>query len=242
MEFANNRKIGDPSSTSSQLDCFNNLYYFSDRNDAIYKQEKNTRVDKTAFMTTFKNNVDNQLPNSLFSNGRPYPRQQEFKSDLVIIRPMSYYENGRDLSLFRATDDKYVDVSGTLFKNSDLRSMPIATTRRANILPLRDMKIATNEYVKAKTGMGTKIYPPRRKEINLKEINNTHSVISNDASMMRFNVQKASLISSTRSSTPYTDYSTRSTRSSTTYTAYPASSTRSSTPNLWGDIAQQIYF
>jgi len=197
MEFANNRNTGDPTSASSQLDCFNNLYYSTHRNDAIQKQENTTRVDKTKYMTFVKNNIDNQLPNSLYANGRPY--QQEFKADPVIIRPMSYYENGRNLSLFKATDNKFVDVSGTMFRNSDLRVMPVATTRPANIQPVRDMKVATNEYIKSKTGMGIRIYPPKRKEIDNDQKKHISSVVQ-DANMMRYNIQKASPASSQTSS------------------------------------------
>jgi hypothetical protein len=164
MEFANNRHLSDATSTSGQQDYWNNLYYWTARNDAIQKLENNKRVDPTQYMTYVKDNIDNQLPNSFCANGIPY--QQEFQVIPQWIRPMSYYENGRDLSLFKATNDKYIDVSGTMFKNSDLQVRPVATTRPANILPVKNVMIATNEYVKSKTGIATRIYPQKRKEID----------------------------------------------------------------------------
>ena len=187
MEFANNRNTGDSTSTSRQTDLFNNLYYFTSRNDAVQKQENATRVNKTKYMTYVQNNVDNQLPNSLYANGRPY--QQEFQSMPFVVRPMSYYENGRNLSLFRATNDRYIDVSGTMYRNADLRVTPVATTKISNILPVKDIKVATNEWVRSKTGMASRIYPQKIKEINnnqMQHLKNTENSILNE----RYNIKR----------------------------------------------------
>lgn len=113
---------GVSSGENKKINNFNMLYW-TVNNNLRYDQMAYINRPKMDLSRKGYDNIFNQLPNGLFYNGCPY--SQRFKPDMMSIKYRDYDDDGRNLSLFKNTNDKMVDVSGKLYKNSDLPIRPL---------------------------------------------------------------------------------------------------------------------
>lgn len=105
-----------------------NMLYWSINNNSRYEKMAYLQRPKLDLSRKGYDNTYNQLPNGLNYNGRPY--SQRFQPKLVSIPYRDYDDEGRNLSIFKNTNDRMVDVSGRLYKNKDLPIIPLIDSKK----------------------------------------------------------------------------------------------------------------
>jgi hypothetical protein len=106
----------------SQLNPFNMIYWSIANQNRYYNQEQTVRPRLDLSRKGYDNTL-NQLPNTLDLNVRPYGQLFQLPSVKIYNRDVEY--NGRDRTIFKQTDDVFVNVSGVIHKAKDIPKKPL---------------------------------------------------------------------------------------------------------------------
>ena len=128
---------GIQSANNTQINPFNMLYWSINNQDRYYQTANSIRY-KLDLSRKGYDNIYNQIPNGLQLNGRPYQQLFELPSIKVFYR--DYEDNGRNLNIFKNTDERMVDVSGVLYKAKDIPSKPLIDERNFQLKSLGFIK------------------------------------------------------------------------------------------------------
>jgi len=114
----NDHQTGD----ISQLNPFNLLGFTIKSQNSYYRQQQTIRPILDLSRKGYDNTL-NQLPNTLDLNLRPYSQLFQLPATKIFNRDVEY--NGRDRTIFKQTDDNFVNVSGVIYKAKDITQKPL---------------------------------------------------------------------------------------------------------------------
>ena len=100
-----------------------NMLYWTIKNQNRYYQQEQTRRPRLDLSRKGYDNTLNQLPNTLDLNLRPYSQLFQLPATKIFNRDVE--GDGRDRTIFKQTDDNYVNVSGVIYKAKDIPQKPL---------------------------------------------------------------------------------------------------------------------